>query len=36
MRKVVKLVIFNHRVLTKGKIGGRMNLEGQRSGAFWF
>lgn len=36
MRKIVKLVIFNHKVLTRGKLGGRMQIEGARGGAFWF
>jgi hypothetical protein len=36
MRKIVKLVLFNHRVLTKGKISGRMQIVGERAGAYWF
>lgn len=36
MRKIVKLVMFNHKVLTAGKLGGRMQIDGARAGAYWF
>lgn len=36
MRKLVKLVFFNHKVLTTGKLGGRLEIEGARGGAYWF
>lgn len=35
MRKILKLMIFNHKVLTTGKLSGRMQVEGARAGAFW-
>jgi hypothetical protein len=36
MRRFVKLVAINHKVVLRGKLTGRMGVEGERAGAFWF
>jgi hypothetical protein len=36
MRRLVKLVVLNHRVVSKGKLIGFMDVEGERSGSYWF
>jgi len=32
----LQLIILNHRVITKGKMTGFMNIEGKRLDGFWF
>ncbi|GEM_PF-1739059 len=34
--KAVKLVVLNHRVVSKGKLIGFMEIEGQRGDSYWF
>lgn len=36
MRRFVKLVVLNHRVVTRGKVGGVLAVNGARAGHFWF
>ncbi len=36
MRRLVKLVVLNHRVVSRGKLIGYMNIEGERAGGYWF
>jgi len=36
MRRFVKLVILNHSVITEGKIGGALQVEGRSTEGCWF
>ena len=36
MRRFVKLVALNHKVVVRGKLSGRLGVEGQRAGSYWF
>lgn len=34
--KYLSMIATQQRILTRGKLSGRLNVEGHRSGAFWF
>lgn len=36
MRRIVKLLVVNHRVIARGKMTGYMELSGQRGDSYWF
>lgn len=36
MRQWLSLYVYHHRVITLGKLTGRMGVQGHRSQAYWF
>lgn len=36
MRRVVKLIFINHRVISNGRMVARLRVSGERGGAYWF
>jgi len=36
MRRLLQFCWVQHRVITRGKLIGGMNIEGRRSDSFWF
>lgn len=36
MRRFVKLVALNHKVVIRGKLSGSLGIDGERAGSYWF